>query len=309
MRAFRGLRGFRGHSSLGTWLYRIGVNVCLNRVSAKTLVTEDLEARQHVDARSGVAGRSSAETRTRGRVRAAIAQLPRKQRATLVLRIYHELSHQEIADVLGSSVGAVKANFFHALGNLKKTARRSGVLMRHLTTEQLVDLAEGLDVGLFGGARSVVRRLSASGRRSARDDLGGRGRRRAGAVAVVLGSFVGSRQRRGQTAIAQSTGRRRAGGTIWCSRAADELDPDAASGGLCGCDRCCGGRVCSRGRGASPHVSSVRARVGGARGAERGAVRCRRSVAVSGRRFGGGPGLGIGSRCRSHDVTSAWRMC
>ena len=53
-------------------------------------------------------------------VRAAIAQLPRKQRATLILRTYHEMSHQEIADVLGSSVGAVKANFFHALGNLKK---------------------------------------------------------------------------------------------------------------------------------------------------------------------------------------------
>jgi len=30
------------------------------------------------------------------------------------------MSHQEIADVLGTSVGAVKANFFHALGNLKK---------------------------------------------------------------------------------------------------------------------------------------------------------------------------------------------
>ena len=54
------------------------------------------------------------------RVRAAIAELPRKQRATLILRVYHEMSHQEIADVLGGSVGAVKANFFHALGNPKK---------------------------------------------------------------------------------------------------------------------------------------------------------------------------------------------
>ena len=53
-------------------------------------------------------------------VRAAIAQLPPKQRATLILRIYQEMSHQEIADVLSSSVGAVKANLFHALGNLKK---------------------------------------------------------------------------------------------------------------------------------------------------------------------------------------------
>ena len=36
LRAFRGLRSFRGQSTLATWLYRIGVNVCLNRVSAKT---------------------------------------------------------------------------------------------------------------------------------------------------------------------------------------------------------------------------------------------------------------------------------
>ena len=35
LRAYRGLRSFRGQSSLATWLYRIGVNVCLNRVSAK----------------------------------------------------------------------------------------------------------------------------------------------------------------------------------------------------------------------------------------------------------------------------------
>jgi RNA polymerase sigma-70 factor (ECF subfamily) len=54
------------------------------------------------------------------RVRAAIGQLPPKQRATLILRVYHELSHEEIARMLGSSVGAVKANFFHAVGNLKR---------------------------------------------------------------------------------------------------------------------------------------------------------------------------------------------
>ena len=53
-------------------------------------------------------------------VRKAIAELPKKQRATLILRAYHDMSHQQIADILGSSVGAVKANFFHALANLKK---------------------------------------------------------------------------------------------------------------------------------------------------------------------------------------------
>jgi RNA polymerase sigma factor (sigma-70 family) len=58
-------------------------------------------------------------------VRGAIEKLPPKQRATLILRIYRDLSHQEIADVLGSSVGAVKANFFHALGNLKRILESS----------------------------------------------------------------------------------------------------------------------------------------------------------------------------------------
>ena len=38
----------------------------------------------------------------------------------MILRMYHELPHDEIAAILGSSVGAVKANFFHALANLKK---------------------------------------------------------------------------------------------------------------------------------------------------------------------------------------------
>jgi DNA-directed RNA polymerase specialized sigma24 family protein len=38
--------------------------------------------------------------------------------------MYHELTHQQIAEVLGTSVGAVKANFFHALGNLRRILGR-----------------------------------------------------------------------------------------------------------------------------------------------------------------------------------------
>jgi RNA polymerase sigma-70 factor (ECF subfamily) len=123
LRAYRGLRNFRGQSTLATWLYRIGVNVCLNRVSAKTTLgklTEPIEEKQFVDVRAESPSELMLRDERAVRVRAAIAQLPRKQRATLILRTYHEMSHQEIADVLGSSVGAVKANFFHALGNLKK---------------------------------------------------------------------------------------------------------------------------------------------------------------------------------------------
>src|SRR6185295_5964499 len=48
LRAYRGLRNFKGDSALGTWLYRIGVNVCLNKVTAKTPVTEVFEPERHV---------------------------------------------------------------------------------------------------------------------------------------------------------------------------------------------------------------------------------------------------------------------
>jgi RNA polymerase sigma-70 factor (ECF subfamily) len=120
LRAFRGLKSFRGQSSIGTWLYRIGVNVCLNRVSVKKPASEPIDEGQHVDTRT----ESPSERVLRGeraeRVRAAVAELPPKQRAALILRVYQEMSHQEIANVLGSSVGAVKANVFHALQNLKR---------------------------------------------------------------------------------------------------------------------------------------------------------------------------------------------
>jgi RNA polymerase sigma-70 factor (ECF subfamily) len=120
VRAFRGLRGFKRQSSLGTWLYRIGVNVCLNRVAVKAPLVEPIDAREHLDVRAERPDAMLLRSERAAVVRAAIARLPRKQRATLILRVYHELPHEEIANILGSSVGAVKANFFHALANLKK---------------------------------------------------------------------------------------------------------------------------------------------------------------------------------------------
>jgi RNA polymerase sigma-70 factor, ECF subfamily len=120
IRAYRGLRGYRAHASLGTWLYRIAVNVSLNRMAVKVPRTEALEEREHRDAGTELPDTTLLRAERAAEVRSAIARLPRKQRATLILRVYHELPHQEIADILGSSVGAVKANFFHALANLKK---------------------------------------------------------------------------------------------------------------------------------------------------------------------------------------------
>ena len=87
LRAYRGLRSFRGQSTLATWLYRIGVNVCLNRVSAKTPQVESIDERPHVDTRLESADERMLRHERAARVRAAIADLPRKQRATLIVRM------------------------------------------------------------------------------------------------------------------------------------------------------------------------------------------------------------------------------
>ncbi|OFW03573.1 MAG: hypothetical protein A3H96_20270 [Acidobacteria bacterium RIFCSPLOWO2_02_FULL_67_36] len=126
VRAYRGLRGFKGQSAIGTWLYRISVNVCLNRVSVKTPRLEPFDAAGTVDERGDRADAALLRDERKAVVRAAIARLPKKQRATLILRVYHELPHEEIAAILGNSVGAVKANFFHALANLKKLLKEDG---------------------------------------------------------------------------------------------------------------------------------------------------------------------------------------
>jgi RNA polymerase sigma-70 factor (ECF subfamily) len=121
VRAFKGLRSFKGEAAFSTWLYRIGVNVCLNRAgSASAARTVALEHVDRIDPRADRADAALLRDERARAVRAAIARLPKKQRAALILRVYHELPHDEIAAILGSSVGAVKANFFHALANLKK---------------------------------------------------------------------------------------------------------------------------------------------------------------------------------------------
>jgi RNA polymerase sigma-70 factor (ECF subfamily) len=127
LRAYRGLHSFRNESSLGTWLHRIGVNVCLNRAAVRKPRTEPIEAEEHVDTTNELASDRLLRLERASRVRQAIARLPRKQRATLILRMYQDMSHQAIAAALGSTVGTVKANLFHALQNLKKLIDGEGL--------------------------------------------------------------------------------------------------------------------------------------------------------------------------------------
>ena len=120
VRAYKGLSRFKGDAALSTWLYRVAVNTCLNRLALKKPVMEPIDAAPRIEMRGEHPDAALMRDEDAVRVRNAIRKLPPKQRATLVLRMYREMPHEEIAGVLGSTVGAVKANFFHALANLRK---------------------------------------------------------------------------------------------------------------------------------------------------------------------------------------------
>lgn len=120
VRAWKSLGSFRGQARFSTWIYRIAVNVSLNRVSLKTPAAGSADFDLVADQREPAPGQALAERERAAEVRKAVQALPPKQRAALILRTYHELSHQEVAEIVGTSVGAVKANVFHALANLRK---------------------------------------------------------------------------------------------------------------------------------------------------------------------------------------------
>ena len=121
VRAYAKMRGFRGASGLYTWLYKITLNIGLNVLRKRKLrsfvrLSEPSTPQLSISANQE---REFSSTQLRNRIEDAIAELPPKQRAIFVLRQYDELSHREIAGVVGSSEGAVRAGYFHAVRKLQ----------------------------------------------------------------------------------------------------------------------------------------------------------------------------------------------
>jgi RNA polymerase sigma-70 factor (ECF subfamily) len=124
LRVLRGLPAFRGEARLQTWLYRIAVNTCLNWVAgARRRDGARVEAGEIADPGPSPSERLQS-LEAAGGIRLAVATLPERQRMTLVLRVFQELSYREIAEVMGCPIGTAKANFFFALKNLKKRLER-----------------------------------------------------------------------------------------------------------------------------------------------------------------------------------------
>jgi RNA polymerase sigma-70 factor (ECF subfamily) len=118
LKAYEGLRGFRGQASFKTWLYRIAMNLCKNYLRDQG--KKKVESLGEMDPPSTANPlRELIEHESQALLARAWARLPEKQRMTVVLKVQEGMKYREIAAVMGSSVGTIKANFHHACTRLK----------------------------------------------------------------------------------------------------------------------------------------------------------------------------------------------
>src|SRR5262245_48883749 len=104
VRIFRGIAKFRGESALDTWVYRLTVNAALSHVQRRPARLEGEDVLHQLAAPSGPAR----DPRLAARLEEALADLPAGYRAVMVLHDVEGLSHEEIAEILGFSVGTSK---------------------------------------------------------------------------------------------------------------------------------------------------------------------------------------------------------
>jgi RNA polymerase sigma-70 factor (ECF subfamily) len=137
LRAFRALPGFRGQAKFSSWLYRIALNLCrdwIRRERRSPLVQVPDDADLVEMAAAGDAVESIEELTARrdlaAHVERAMAKLPEEQRTAIVLKEYHGLTFQEIADLAGCPLSTVKTRLYQGLTVLRRELARSGAVER-----------------------------------------------------------------------------------------------------------------------------------------------------------------------------------
>jgi RNA polymerase sigma-70 factor, ECF subfamily len=132
LRAYRGLRGFKGEAKFSSWLYRITLNLCRDwiRRERRAPVVQPPEGTDAVElADAQAAPTESVEDLVARRemsraVSRAMAELPEEQRTAIMLKEYHGLTFQEIADQLNCPLSTVKTRLYQGLSVLRRRLDR-----------------------------------------------------------------------------------------------------------------------------------------------------------------------------------------
>lgn len=121
MKAWNGLDGFRGDAQISTWLYRIATNETLTFLANKrmrnltsmdddeALLLNNLKSDAYIDGDD-----------LQIRLQKAIVTLPEKQRLVFNMKYFDDITYEQMEAILGTSVGALKASYHHAVKKIEK---------------------------------------------------------------------------------------------------------------------------------------------------------------------------------------------
>jgi RNA polymerase sigma-70 factor (ECF subfamily) len=142
LRAFRALPGFKGQAKFSSWVYRIALNLCRDwmRRQRRTPTVQLPEGADPEElAAEGGPAESIEDLVSRRELSAVVAEamalLPEEQRTAIVLKEYHGMTFQEIADLQGCPLSTVKTRLYQGLSVLRRHLEKTGrtpQLVRHV---------------------------------------------------------------------------------------------------------------------------------------------------------------------------------
>jgi len=121
IKVWHNLPEFREQSKLFTWIYRIAINETINFLNKKKkrmfipMVNVERQLENKIDDGNNFTG-----DELNKKLQKSILKLPEKQRIVFNLRYYDEMPYEKMSEVLGTSVGALKASYHHAVAKIEK---------------------------------------------------------------------------------------------------------------------------------------------------------------------------------------------
>jgi RNA polymerase sigma-70 factor (ECF subfamily) len=120
VKVFQNLKNFKGDSKLFSWMYRIATNEAITfmqqRAKKSGISNEEVQQKAINKLESDVFFDGN---EIQIKLQKAIATLPEKQQLVFKMKYFEELKYEQIAEITGTSVGALKASYFHAVKKIE----------------------------------------------------------------------------------------------------------------------------------------------------------------------------------------------
>jgi len=136
LRAYRALPGFKGQAKFSSWLYRIALNLCRDwirrqRRAPVSQLPEDMDAIELASEKGPVESIEDLVARRElsAIVEEAMSELSEEQRTAIILKEYHGMTFQEIADMQGCPLSTVKTRLYQGLTVLRRHLEKNGVAL------------------------------------------------------------------------------------------------------------------------------------------------------------------------------------